>query len=77
MIGHYGAVFAAVGANGVRAIGLDVGEAGEKWTKAIQGLFILLAVITDTIVSRRPENRDRSFSRDESATAATSEGSPA
>lgn len=32
---------------------LDVGEAGEKWTKAIQGLLILLAVITDTLVSRR------------------------
>ncbi|MCA9075250.1 MAG: ABC transporter permease [Planctomycetaceae bacterium] len=31
---------------------LDVGEAGEKWTKAIQGLFILIAVITDTVVSR-------------------------
>ena len=33
---------------------LDVGETGEKWTKAIQGLFILLAVITDTLASRRP-----------------------
>lgn len=31
---------------------LDVGEAGEKWTKAIQGAFIILAVVTDSIVSR-------------------------
>jgi ribose/xylose/arabinose/galactoside ABC-type transport system permease subunit len=36
---------------------LDVGEAGEKWTKAIQGLFILLAVITDSVVSRHTSNR--------------------
>ena len=26
---------------------LDLGEAGEKWTKAIQGAMILLAVVTD------------------------------
>jgi len=32
---------------------LDVGEAGEKWTKAIQGLFIMLAVITDSFALRR------------------------
>jgi ribose/xylose/arabinose/galactoside ABC-type transport system permease subunit len=32
---------------------LDVGEAGEKWTKAIQGLFIVLAMVSDTIVRRR------------------------
>ena len=32
---------------------LDVGEAGEKWTKAIQGGFIVLAVVTDSIASRR------------------------
>ena len=32
---------------------LDVGEAGEKWTKAVQGMFILLAVISDSVVSRR------------------------
>ena len=32
---------------------LDVGEAGEKWTKAIQGGFIILAVVTDSIASRR------------------------
>ena len=31
---------------------LDVGEAGEKWTKAIQGAFIILAVVTDSILSR-------------------------
>jgi ribose/xylose/arabinose/galactoside ABC-type transport system permease subunit len=31
---------------------LDVGEEGEKWTKAIQGGFIILAVITDSIVAR-------------------------
>lgn len=31
---------------------LDVGEAGEKWTKAIQGLFIMLAVISDSVLSR-------------------------
>jgi ribose/xylose/arabinose/galactoside ABC-type transport system permease subunit len=38
---------------------LDVGEAGEKWTKAIQGLFILLAVVTDTLVSRGSTGRVR------------------
>jgi ribose/xylose/arabinose/galactoside ABC-type transport system permease subunit len=32
---------------------LAVGEAGEKWTKAIQGMFIMLAVITDSIAPRR------------------------
>lgn len=32
---------------------MDVGEAGEKWTKAIQGLFILLAVLVDSVVSRQ------------------------
>lgn len=32
---------------------LAVGEAGEKWTKAIQGLFILSAVVGDSLVSRR------------------------
>ena len=31
---------------------LDVGEAGEKWTKAIQGTFIILAVVTDSVISR-------------------------
>lgn len=29
---------------------LDVGESGEKWTRAIQGLFILLAVVLDRAV---------------------------
>jgi ribose/xylose/arabinose/galactoside ABC-type transport system permease subunit len=32
---------------------LDVGESGEKWTKAIQGLFILLAVVGDSLLSGR------------------------
>jgi ribose/xylose/arabinose/galactoside ABC-type transport system permease subunit len=37
---------------------LDVGEAGEKWTKAIQGLFIMLAVVSDSLfVMARPEAR--------------------
>jgi ribose/xylose/arabinose/galactoside ABC-type transport system permease subunit len=31
---------------------LDIGEAGEKWTKAIQGLFILLAIISDSLLVR-------------------------
>ncbi len=34
---------------------LDIGESGEKWTKAIQGLFILLAVISDTAFRRRSD----------------------
>jgi ribose/xylose/arabinose/galactoside ABC-type transport system permease subunit len=32
---------------------LDVGESGEKWAKAIQGLFILMAVVTDSVARRR------------------------
>jgi ribose/xylose/arabinose/galactoside ABC-type transport system permease subunit len=32
---------------------LDIGEAGEKWTKAIQGLFIVLAMVSDQIVRKR------------------------
>lgn len=32
---------------------LDLGEAGEMWTKAIQGGFIILAVVVDSILSRR------------------------
>lgn len=32
---------------------LDIGEAGEKWTKAIQGMFIMLAVVSDSLMSRR------------------------
>jgi ribose/xylose/arabinose/galactoside ABC-type transport system permease subunit len=32
---------------------LDIGEEGEKWTKAIQGAFILLAVVSDTIATQR------------------------
>ena len=31
---------------------LDIGAAGEKWTKAIQGAFIILAVVTDHIAQR-------------------------
>ena len=34
---------------------MDIGEAGEKWTRAIQGVFIMLAVITDSLLSRRKE----------------------
>ena len=33
---------------------LDVGEAGEKWTKAIQGAFIILAIVTDSWFARWP-----------------------
>lgn len=36
---------------------LDVGEAGEKWTKAIQGLFIVLAIVSDRLVAPRTANR--------------------
>jgi ribose/xylose/arabinose/galactoside ABC-type transport system permease subunit len=32
---------------------LNLGEAGEMWTKAIQGGFIILAVVSDSILSRR------------------------
>ncbi len=32
---------------------LDIGEAGEKWTKAIQGMFIMLAIIGDNLIARR------------------------
>lgn len=32
---------------------LDIGESGEKWTKAIHGLFIVLAMVSDSIVNRR------------------------
>ena len=32
---------------------LDVGESGEKWTKAIQGAFIILAVVTDSVLARQ------------------------
>ncbi len=32
---------------------LDIGESGEKWTKAIQGLFIVLAIISDSLMTRR------------------------
>lgn len=36
---------------------LDIGEAAEKWTKAIQGLFILLAVTTDTLLGTATPRR--------------------
>lgn len=55
---------------------LDVGEAGEKWTKAIQGLFILLAVTTDSIVSRRPRT-DRLPPKPVVATATAKRDGPA
>ena len=34
-----------------------VGEAGEKWTKAIQGMCIMAAVIVDSFVARRRRER--------------------
>jgi hypothetical protein len=34
---------------------LDLGEAGEMWTKAIQGGFIILAVVADSVLSRKPQ----------------------
>lgn len=36
---------------------MAVGESGEKWTKAIQGVLILIAVVTDQILERR-HNRE-------------------
>jgi len=33
---------------------LDVGEAGEKWTKAIHGLFIVLAITADSMGRMSP-----------------------
>lgn len=42
---------------------LDVGEAGEKWTKAIQGAFIILAVVTDSLVTRRRVQRQQTASK--------------
>jgi rhamnose transport system permease protein len=30
----------------------DIGEAGEKWTKAIQGAFIIAAIVVDQVISR-------------------------
>jgi ribose/xylose/arabinose/galactoside ABC-type transport system permease subunit len=38
---------------------LDVGESGEKWTKAIQGLFILLAILSDRYAARWHESARR------------------
>lgn len=42
---------------------LDVGEAGEKWTKAIQGAFIILAVVMDSWFARRPTKQRASAVR--------------
>lgn len=56
---------------------LDVGETGEKWTKAIQGLFILLAVITDTIAGRRVAGCRRPASAAAAATVSPAQGPPA
>lgn len=36
---------------------LDVGEAGEKWTRAIQGALIIAAVVADSLASRRLRDR--------------------
>jgi ribose/xylose/arabinose/galactoside ABC-type transport system permease subunit len=33
---------------------MDVGAAGEKWAKAIQGAFIVMAIIADSVWNRRP-----------------------
>lgn len=38
---------------------MDIGEAGEKWTRAIQGMFILLAVVTDALFSRRRRGSEK------------------
>lgn len=38
---------------------LDIGEAGEKWTKAIQGLFIVLAIIGDSLIANRAQRELR------------------
>ena len=49
---------------------LDVGESGEKWTRAVQGLFILLAVTSDLLLRRstsRPESSRPESSRPESS----------
>jgi ribose transport system permease protein len=32
---------------------LDIGESGERWTRAIQGSFILLAVVCDSLLQRK------------------------
>ena len=38
---------------------LDIGEAGEKWTKAIQGVFILVAIISDSLIASRAKREFR------------------
>jgi ribose/xylose/arabinose/galactoside ABC-type transport system permease subunit len=37
---------------------LNVGESAEKWTKAIHGLFILLAVISDRFSATMDQRRE-------------------
>ena len=37
---------------------LNIGETGEKWTKAVHGLFIMLAVVSDHAFGRR-SNQER------------------
>lgn len=41
---------------------MDIGESGEKWTRAIQGMFILLAVIGDRFRSQRSQRPDQNLS---------------
>ena len=38
---------------------MDIGEAGEKWTRAIQGIFILLAVVTDSVFAQQTRSSMR------------------
>jgi ribose/xylose/arabinose/galactoside ABC-type transport system permease subunit len=38
---------------------LDIGAAAEKWTKAIQGIFILLTVVSDVVLRRRGQSEGR------------------
>ena len=38
---------------------LDIGDAGEKWTKAIQGVFILVAIISDSLIASRAKREFR------------------
>ncbi len=42
---------------------LDIGEAGEKWTKAIQGAFIIAAVVVDSMATRAKQSSLRLPSR--------------
>lgn len=40
---------------------MDIGEAGEKWTRAIQGIFILLAVVTDSVLSQQQRRSEKEY----------------